>query len=247
MSGELSRRQLLAALPLSTAALACALVGKEIRPPLREYPYHTGARRRPTDDLLMLIAGATDTPEDLEKHGVIELLRDTGCRSDILVVYRLAPSYVIGDLATDLRADVIAAGDRKRRVWLGMSAGGLVTFEYARLFTDDVDRIVALAPFLGPKLIVDEIAEAGGLAEWRPSPPIESIERTWEWLRGYAEGAKRPRLDLLWGEEDPGREGLELLAAALPERQRHRGAGDHGWEAFMGLLEGFLADHGDSL
>ncbi|MCA9663756.1 MAG: hypothetical protein KC486_35840 [Myxococcales bacterium] len=246
MSGELSRRQLLAALSLSSAVLGCKLVGKEINPSTREYLFHKG-RRRPTEDLLLLIAGATDTPEDLAKHGVIDLLRDHGCRSDILVVYRLAPSYVIGEVTEDIRSQVVAAGERRRRSWLGMSAGGLVTFEYARQFPDDVDRIVALAPFLGPSLIIDEIDEAGGLADWEPSPPVEAIERTWRWLRGYATGEPRPRLDLLWGEKDPGKRALELLAAALPEDHRHRGDGDHEWPSFMSLLEGFLGEYGDAL
>ena len=188
----------------------------------------------------MLVLGATDTPEDLEEHRVIERLRDAGCTSDILVPYRLAPSYVLGDVSQDLRADLLADGERTRRVWLAISAGGLVAFNYARDYPGDVDRIVAFAPFLGPGLIIDEIEEAGGLARWTPSEPIEEIERTWVWLRGYAEGASRPRLELLWGDEDPGAKALSLLAAALPEEDRFRGAGDHGWPTFLSLLESYL-------
>jgi hypothetical protein len=64
----------------------------------------------------------------------------------------------------------------------------------------------------------------------------------WEWLRGYAEGRERPRLDLLWGANDPGLRSLKLLADALPEAQTHEGPGEHGWDTFMALLGSFVED-----
>ncbi|NVB36641.1 alpha/beta hydrolase [Pseudenhygromyxa sp. WMMC2535] len=235
-----SRRTMLttlAALP-SLAVGGCRAIDAEVVPPVVDYPYRDATE--PTETLLVFVPGATDTPEDLEKYGAIDLLRERGCEYDIAVPYRLGPSYLLGHVERDLHADVLRQGDRKRRIWLAISAGALVSFSYARTYPEDVDRLIAYAPYLGPKLIIDEIEEQGGLASWRPNEPIEDIERVWEWLRGYAEGAERPRLDLLWGENDPGLRSLELLAAVLPEERRHEGAGEHGWETFMGLLRGFL-------
>ncbi|MEZ4452680.1 MAG: alpha/beta hydrolase [Nannocystaceae bacterium] len=248
-TGSLTRRRLLAGLPLLPAAgplsaLGCKAIGHEVTPPWYELRYRDD---RSADTLLLIAAGATDTPDVLHQHGVFTLLRERGCKSDIVVLYRLAASYVLGDVADDLHADVVAQGERKRRTWLGMSAGGLVTFDYARAYPGEIDRIVALAPFLGPKLVIDEVVAAGSLDRYVPSPPIETIEETWLWLRGYAEGAERPHLDLLWGQQDPGVRALDFLGAALPEAQRFTGPGDHEWPSFMRLLGEYLEAHGKSL
>ena len=239
VSSRVSRRQLCMALA-SAPALGCRPLSNVVEPSVANYPSPSGER---TDELLIVLPGATDTPADLEEHGVIQTLRDAGCDWDILVAYRLAPSYILGDVVADLRGDVVAQGDRTRRVWLALSAGGLVAFDYARVYPDHVDRLVAFAPFLGPDVIIDEIFEAGGLAEWTPEPPIEQIERTWFWLRGYAKDEPRPPLDLYWGMADPFKRTIGLLAEALPEERRHTLPGDHEWPTFIAMFAAFAREY----
>jgi len=217
------------------------MIQGSVDPDVASYPVRAG---QTTDELMVLMLGATDDPADVERHGMIELLRERGWDQDIVVSYHLAPSYVLGDIEHDLHRDIaLTYGPRKRRVWLGISAGALVTFGHARRYPDEVDHIIAYAPYLGPKKIIDEIEADGGLASWTANEPIENIERVWQWLRGYAEGAARPRLDLIWGRDDPSRRAQELLAAVLPEDRTHTGPGEHGWDTFMSLLDSFLADH----
>ncbi len=234
-----TRRQLLAALA-SASVVGCRPLSNLVEPSVARFPSPGGER---TEELLIILPGATDTPEDLERHGVIKTLRDAGCAWDILVLYRLAPSYALGDVVADLRGDIVAAGERSRRVWLSLSAGGLVAFDYARLYPDDVDRIVAFAPFLGPKIILDEIVEAGGLTTWTPEPPVEEIERTWMWLRGYGTGEPRPTLDLYWGLRDPFSRAQELLAEVLPASRLHLLPGDHEWPSFIAMFTAFAEQY----
>ena len=229
---------------LSSLALAgCRLLQDSIDAPVASYPFRDD---RSSDTLLVIVPGATDRPEDLEQNGVVELLRERGCEYDIVVPYRLGPSYLLGDVEDELHLDVLRYGPRERRVWLAISAGALVTFGFARSYGEEVDRIIAYAPYLGPEKIIGEIEAEGGLASWTANEPIEDIERVWTWLRGYAEpeqAKSRPRLDLMWGRNDPGARAQELLAAVLPEDRVHPGPGEHGWVTFMGLLRAFVDAH----
>ena len=243
--GPLRRRDVLSAFPWLAAGLAlpgCRAIGQAVEealePGVADYRFRAD---QSSDTLLVLVPGATDAPEDIEEHGVIEKLRTRGCEFDIVVPYHLGPAYLFGEAEMDLRRDVIVpAGPRQRRLWLCISAGALVTFGYARQYPADVDRIIAYAPFLGPEKFVDEIEAQGGLATWVPNEPIEDIERIWVWLQGYGAGLERPPLDLLYGTEDSAIRALRVLAETLPEPRVHVGPGEHGWATFMPMFEAFL-------
>lgn len=235
-----SRRDALAAMA-GLGLLGCRAIERGLGIATKLYP---AGGDQATPRLLVILAGATDGPEEFAKYRAIETLRSYGCADDIVLAYKLAPSYVTGELVTEIHAKVVRAfGERERRVWLTISAGGLVGFDYARVYTDTVDRIISYAPYLGPKFITKEIAAVGGLELWEPNEPIERVERIWEWLSGYAREQARPPLDLLWGRDDPNRAQIELLADVLPVERRHRGEGEHGWMTFMALLDDFAADH----
>ena len=75
-----------------------------------------------------------------------------------------------GSILDRLRADVIEPYRVRgyRRVWLaGISLGGFVAMGYALRHPGQIEGIVALAPYLGRRTLVQEVAAADWPA-WRP-------------------------------------------------------------------------------
>lgn len=237
MIGQALRRWLLVGV---TAALGCA-------PPIQieklEVPANTDA-----SVLVVMIAGVTDTAQDIREHQVFETLSDSVGPVDAFVVYREAPSYIAGKFPTELHRRIVknrSNGAYARRVLVGFSSGGTAALEYASTYADEFDAVILYAPYLGPQYIIDEIRQAGGLADWAPNPPIEDQERLWWWLKDYAaDPSGRPRVHVLWGANDHAAPGLDLLQESWPKQQLTVGEGEHGWPAFNDMWPAFVRTHG---
>jgi len=192
---------------------------------------------------VMIIAGAGDDPDVLREHNILAALRETDCHCDVKIVYYTGPAYVFGTLTDSMHEDATqgAAAGYDRRVWVGISAGGMAALEMARLRPHDVDALVLVSPYLGSKFTVDEIERAGGLATWSPIEPIEDLERMWEYVQGYArEGVSRPPTTLMYGEADPNQPAQQLMASVLNDSQLYVTDGDHEWATFTALWKHYL-------
>jgi len=208
--------------------------------PLTEYPSDV---EDPSKTLIVFIAGITDSPSDIERHGVLQTLRAAGAHAPMALVYRAMPAYFARSTTQHLRREVVAParlGGRERFVWVGFSGGAAAAIAHARQSPEDVDALVLYAPYLGPSKIVQEIIDAGGLDAWTPFGPVEEVEREWLWLKGYLRGEPRPPLILLFGSEDLERPAAQVLAdAGLTEHVIIR-PGRHGWDAWKPLWEAVL-------
>ena len=87
-----------------------------------------------------------------------------------------------------LRWDIVAPARAEgcRSVWLaGISLGGFIALDYASTHPDECDGLCLLAPYLGNRMLIDEIARAPGLAAWEPGELAESDEerRIWRFIK----------------------------------------------------------------
>jgi pimeloyl-ACP methyl ester carboxylesterase len=149
---------------------------------------------------------------------------------------------VIERLAREVVAPARAAGCRS--IWLaGISLGGFFALDYAANQAG-CDGLCLLAPYLGNRQLIAEIAAAPGLEAWDAGPLAESDEerRIWRFIRDRhgKHGPERRPVYLGYGREDRFARGHALMAEALPPGMVHVAAGGHDWPTWSALWEQFL-------
>jgi len=200
--------------------------------------------------LVVFLTGYSDEFRDVDNHGVTDVLSEYAGPVDLYVVQDQTPQFFSGEFVDAFDRRIVQRPwfrHYQHRVLVGFSSGGTAALAYVAGHPDAFDHLVLYAPYLGPQFIVDEIGEAGGLAKWEPTGPIEDQETRWVWLRRYGDGeVTRPSLWLLWSRDDEVSVGLPALEAHLPrERIITIDEGEHGWLAFDQLWTGFVRDHPD--
>ena len=143
--------------------------------------------------LVVFLPGAGDSAADFERHGFVGALREKGLSVDIVSAQATLGYYVKGGVLERLSADVIGPARAKgyQQTWLmGMSMGGMGTLIYSRAHPDEVNGVLALAPYLGERELIEEIQAAGGLAAWNGAG--DGDERAlWRWLKGVSSKQER--------------------------------------------------------
>jgi pimeloyl-ACP methyl ester carboxylesterase len=118
--------------------------------------------------------------------------------------------------------------------WLaGISLGGLIALDYASAHPGEIDGLCLLAPYLGNRMLIDEIA-AGRLAE------PDSEHRIWHYIKAHNDAAP---LYLGYGRQDRFSRAHDLMAAALPAKSVDVIDGGHEWRTWSILWERFLDLH----
>ena len=118
--------------------------------------------------------------------------------------------------------------------WLaGISLGGLVALDYASAHPGEIDGLCLLAPYLGNRMLIEEIA-AGRLAE------SNAEHRIWQYIKTRSDA---PPVYLAYGRQDRFSRGHDLMASALPTRCVDVIDGGHDWPTWRKLWERFLDLH----
>jgi pimeloyl-ACP methyl ester carboxylesterase len=125
-------------------------------------------------------------------------------------------------------------------IWLaGISIGAQFALEYAAAHPDDFEGLCLLAPYLGNRMLIAEIAAAPGLAAWEPGnlAQIDEERRIWRYIK-TRDGSKP--LYLGFGSDDRFAAAHQLLAAVLPAASVDIVPGGHEWRTWATLWENFL-------
>jgi pimeloyl-ACP methyl ester carboxylesterase len=125
-------------------------------------------------------------------------------------------------------------------IWLaGISLGGLVALDYASSHPDEFDGLCLLAPYLGNRMLLTEIAAASGLMAWEPGElaQADAERRIWCYLKARVD--PRP-LYLGYGQDDRFSAAHGLLAQRLPADAVDVIEGGHEWRTWIKLWENFL-------
>ena len=145
------------------------------------------------------------------------------------------------DVFRQLRSEIVLpARDSGAAVWLaGISLGGLIALDYASSYPGELDGLCLLAPYLGNRMLINEIAAASGLANWRPGELAESDaeRRIWRYIKTRVDS--RPVL-LGYGRDDRFCAAHDMLAAALPRNWVDVVDGGHEWVRVADALGDFF-------
>jgi pimeloyl-ACP methyl ester carboxylesterase len=198
--------------------------------------------RAPTH--MIWLPGAYHGAQDFISEGFARAAAQRRIRVDLQFVDLQMQHLDDRDAFARLRTEIVLpARDSGAAVWLaGISLGGLVALDYASSYLGELDGLCLLAPYLGNRMLINEIAAASGLAAWDPGELAESDaeRRIWRYIKTRSDAAK---LFLGYGRDDRFSAAHDLLAAALPPGSVHVVAGGHEWGAWLLLWEYFLDSH----
>jgi pimeloyl-ACP methyl ester carboxylesterase len=203
-----------------------------------------------SDTLLIFLPGAYLKPEEFEREGFISAVRERHLAADSLLVDADVSYYYDQTLSDRLHADVIEPQRAKgyTSIWLvGISIGGFGALIHELARPGAVDGIVALAPYLGRRVLGAEIKKAGGLRTWQapsgPQPDEEPDRKLWPFFQQYlaAKPSKNlPQLYLGFGLADRFASNHKLLADALPPGRVFTTEGGHDWPEWRQLWRNVL-------
>jgi alpha-beta hydrolase superfamily lysophospholipase len=193
---------------------------------------------------MIWLPGAYHSAQDFLDEGFTRAAAQRRVPVDLLFVDLQMQHLDDRDIFQRLRSEVILpARDSGAAVWLaGISLGGLIALDYASSHTSELDGLCLLAPYLGNRMLINEIAAPSGLAGWEPGELAESDaeRRIWRYIKTRVDS--RP-LFLGYGRDDRFSAAHDLLAATLPGDWVEVVAGGHKWSTWLKLWENFLDSH----
>jgi len=185
--------------------------------------------------------------ECFEKVGFVEAVRMRELPYDMIAPNAHFGYYNDRTLIVRLKEDVIqpAKAMKYEKIWLvGISMGGLGSILYLKEHTKNIDGILLLGPFLGDRLIIDEIYSAGGIDQWEPGDYDEEDDwqrMLWHWLKEYIRhDSVHPPIYLGIGTEDFNYQSHKLLASALSPEHVIEVSGKHRFSTFKRIWDIFL-------
>jgi pimeloyl-ACP methyl ester carboxylesterase len=143
-----------------------------------------------------------------------------------------------------LRSEILLPARKSgAALWLaGISLGGLAALDYASAHPGELDGLCLLAPYLGNRMLTNEIAAASGPAGWEPGEFAESDaeRRIWRYIKTQPDAQP---LFLGYGKQDRFSAAHDMLAAVLPANWVEVVDGGHEWGTWLKLWEKFLDSH----
>lgn len=214
--------------------------------PMRTLPLPTG--RAPSGRLVVLLQGRSGSPENFAYANFAAVAAAAGLEADLLAAdaresYYYRRPYIAERLEQDVVAPARARGYRE--IWMvGVSLGATTALLYVDEHPGEIAGLFLIAPFLGGRRIVDEVAAAGDIERYRPPAAIEGgdIEhRTWRALEDSLPGGLHPiPLYLGYGDGDRFLRSDRLLARALPAGHVLTTPGGHGWVTWKRIWRKFV-------
>ena len=227
--------------------LGCFPRGDPSRPiPTEFVPAPQKAQR-----LVVVLPGRADDLNALRRSGITQAIQQAWPDADVMLTALALGYYMEGQAVPRLHAEVIVPARQRgyTQVWLvGASLGGMGALLYDREHPNGVDGLVLLAPFLGEKPVLQEIAAAGGVARWQPPPPPREVngdnfqQELWRHLQTWSRPpGPRRNVWVAYGDRDYLLPALPLIAPLLPPQQVLQPRGGHDWETWSPVTREILS------
>lgn len=235
---------------LATLAIfsGCSLLTPPVLPCMDSLRYPGPCAGR-SDTLVVMLPGAYSRPPEFAAAGFPQALREHAVNADVLIVDGHLGYYSDHSLLRRLRAEVVqpARAEGYRRIWLvGISLGGMGALGYAVRHGQEIDGVLALAPYLGPRRLTQQVDDAGGARAWRAAgldtdDPEAGDELDRELWRTFATpGAVLPPVHLGYGLDDRFASAHRRFAELLPPDRVSTAPGGHDWPAWRALWQSWL-------
>ena len=197
---------------------------------------------------VLLLPGAYTTPEDFQREGFARAVRERRLPVDLVFVELKLQHLTDRTLFQRLRHEIVlpARASGCGAIWLGgISLGGFIALTYAARFTQEIDGLCLIAPYLGNHMVIGEIERANGVDGWTPGDLAEDDDerRIWRFIkeqRNRTSPRPAPGLHLGFGSEDRFVDSHRLMAAALASDNVDVVPGGHEWPAWRRLWQNFL-------
>lgn len=204
----------------------------------------------PSKTLIVFLPGSQEVPQDVVNEGFVAQVRAKRIDADVMVIDSHLGYFRNRTFDVRIRDDIIEPARKKgyTSIWLaGISLGGFGSLMYAFTYPNEIDGIIALAPFVASDKVLDEVVDAGGLGRWTPSEPLiaDDYERALlRWLKGYAgqpsASDKRPKLYIGYGGDDRMARFQPIIAAIVPQEQMLAAPGGHDWPPWKQMWDDAL-------
>ncbi|MFT3806258.1 alpha/beta fold hydrolase [Arenimonas sp.] len=232
----LARALIFVLLPLCLCA--CLSIGDPKGPIANELIRSPAADSR--HSLVIVLPGRGDNLDALRRSGIAGAIQSAWPEADVLLAEVGLAHYMQGRMAQRLHEELIIPARRRgyEQVWLlGASMGGMGTLLYDRQFPGEMDGLVLLAPYLGQAKLLEEVREAGGLAQWQAGPKPDAItadnyqRELWRHLQDRSRPASRPptQIWLAYGDKDRLGQARPLIEPLLPDGRILVRPGGHAW------------------
>lgn len=200
--------------------------------------------------LVVVLPGRADDLAAMQRSGMAEAVQSSWPDADVILTGLSLDYYMQGQAAQRLHNEIVAPARRRgyRQVWLaGASMGGMGTLMYDRQYPGEMDGLILLAPYLGERALLAEIADAGGIATWDPGPEPATLDRDnfqhelWRHVHGWISNpAPASRVWLAYGDRDRLRRAMPLLEPALDQSQVLVREGGHDWPVWAAATADIL-------
>lgn len=203
-----------------------------------------------SDTLVVMLPGAYSRPPEFVEAGFPQALREHGVNADTVVVDSHFGYYTDRSVLRRLREEVVqpARAQGYRRIWLvGISLGGMGALGYAVRHGTEIDGVLALAPYLGPRRLTQQVDDAGGPRAWRAAgldadDPEDSEELGRELWRTFATPESAlPPVHLGYGRDDRFAPAHRRFAELLPPDRVSTAPGGHDWPVWRSLWQQWLS------
>ncbi len=183
--------------------------------------------------LVVLLHGRGGRAGNFVKYGAVEQIRDCQPKTNIVGVDSHFGYYRERIIEERLREDVIkparAAGIRQ--VWLlGISMGGLGSLVYRSRYSDDIEAVILMAPYLGEWEELNDYARNPDLARASGDPDFIEV-----WDGVSATDLDNPAITLAFAEDDDNNRQHRWLASLLDDSRIVSGPGAHEWSSWRKL------------
>lgn len=213
---------------------------------MTSYLYHrarSGDQRR---ILLVMLPGAGIAASDFVARGFVASVHERSLPVDVVAAHLELDFYLEDAVASEIHRGIIEPAQKTgyTRIWfLAISLGGMAALLYASSKMANVEGMVLLAPFLGTRGTIAELARSGGLAAWSASGSMATPaeRRLLLWLKEFlSKPQASPALYLGYGLSDRFAQGHAMLADLLPRDRVVTADGGHDWETWAKLWRDVL-------
>ncbi len=207
--------------------------------------------RIPVQRLVIVLPGRGDGLTGLQRSGIAHSIQSQWPDADVVLSGLAIGYYLQGNAIRRLHDEIIAPARTRgyREVWLlGASLGGMGALMYDAQWPGTVDGIVLMAPYLGEKPLLDEIAAAGGIARWNPGSRPAQVDgdnfqhELWRHLQTWSRDPARARnVWLAYGDRDYLGQTMPSLIPLLPASHVFVRSGRHAWSVWTPATTDILA------
>lgn len=199
--------------------------------------------------LIVFLRGIGGSHSSFEEEGLVAEVWAHNLPFDMVAPDAHFGYYGDRNLVMRLKKDLIdpARASGYQKIWLvGVSMGGLGAMLYLREWSQDIDGVYLISPFLGSQFFLNEIESAGGARKWDPGTykAEEDWQRMlWHWMKTSLADNPKKIVYLGYGTEDPFRSAPQLLAGLLPPNRVYAIAGGHDYHTAKALWKIFLENN----